>query len=803
MSDYKYEYYDKDTIKSRCNSIGEIFDYASKPQYFHCGQRMLKSDDPNSSTTKPSEYDTIMQVVLYDKEENNYTEESKFLNNIAKTALKLIDKEEAERTESNFKFIEQSNLTKRGESKGSSKLKTYAHLPGIWKEGKLSVAVSASKKDDEIQPFSLCVRTYIDLKGNKDEGIILNQIALAVLRVGVLSKLYGLDEIDTKDYECEPIQDYEMIIDNKLAIHRTTGCDVKSNIVKIKIDVKKDKDNYKEYSEIVSDIFMAFVKIKAINKYIQVCAKSGADASESMKVFRKLDDFFWALRCAKDLELNLSPTMLKLNDLVFDDCKQMVMTGAPGTGKTYSAKEYIRWQLLAQYLRNYDGSKYTKQVEILKEALKNDDKNGVIKSIIDGEDGQVGNWEMVQFHPSFDYTDFVEGLRPVKVKVEEEIKETQGDGAPSTKIKTETSFVRIDGVFKQFCRKAAESKEKRFFFIDEINRADLSKVFGELMFCLEEGYRGDKHVIKTQYSNLDTYQINGKDYAERLKDLGVGNLDNITEFEKREITRYESIETEILNSLNSLKELNNTRSDGASKNVNNCKKEFESSSDDERKNLIDKMKLLLDAETNEIIENAKKQKGNDIAEDLIKTEKEIDKIIKEEKSKLETTHTSNNSAVKDIFEQGFFIPENVIIIGSMNDIDRSVDTFDFALRRRFRWHKVRVDEGLLWTTFTSMNEKNNNRISEDKIENLITSIINMNNVFNDEEYKRIFRPAEDYYVGPAYFGSLFKGDTKNNVWANKVEPILREYVRGRENADEFIRKCKEAYDGKQQEDGKQ
>ena len=123
----------------------------------------------------------------------------------------------------------------------------------------------------------------------------------------------------------------------------------------------------------------------------------------------------------------------------------------------------------------------------------------------------------------------------------------------------------------------------------------------------------------------------------------------------------------------------------------------------------------------------------------------------------------------------------------MNDIDRSVDTFDFALRRRFRWINVQVDEALLSTTFNSMKKS-----EEISVEDYVKRITAMNEVFNDESYKRIFKTPEDFYVGPAYFKGLFNGESMDNIWVNKVEPLLREYVRGREEADDFIKDCWEA-----------
>ncbi|EAI4827074.1 hypothetical protein BGG34_00060 [Campylobacter lari] len=155
---------------------------------------------------------------------------------------------------------------------------------------------------------------------------------------------------------------------------------------------------------------------------------------------------------------------IKSNDLegfkeLLKTHKNIIFHGIPGTGKTYTIVNNI-------------------------------------KNIIKNENQML----ITQFHPSFSYEDFIEGIKPA--------------GIENGQLKLELK----NGIFREFCDKAKEeekgfleklengnfnealSDHGYFFIADEINRAELSRVFGELLYALE--YRGEKGKIKTQYASM-------------------------------------------------------------------------------------------------------------------------------------------------------------------------------------------------------------------------------------------------------------------------------------------------------------
>ena len=119
--------------------------------------------------------------------------------------------------------------------------------------------------------------------------------------------------------------------------------------------------------------------------------------------------------------------------------KNIILQGAPGVGKTYAAKR-LAYSMM--------GVKDPERVM------------------------------MIQFHQSYSYEDFIEGFRP-----------------------TSSGFELVKGSFYSFCKKAAEDDENDYFFIiDEINRGNLSKIFGELFMLIESDKRGPNNKLRLLYS---------------------------------------------------------------------------------------------------------------------------------------------------------------------------------------------------------------------------------------------------------------------------------------------------------------
>lgn len=185
---------------------------------------------------------------------------------------------------------------------------------------------------------------------------------------------------------------------------------------------------------------------------------------------------------------------------------------------------------------------------------------------------------------------------------------------------------------------------------------------------------------------------------------------------------------------------------------------------------------------------------------------------------------------KDVFADGFYIPENVYIIGTMNDIDRSVESMDYALRRRFLRKEIKVNETLLTGAFGSekfwegLKGENTAKQAEqdakikiliDEAEMLAKRVMVLNNIIAPIDGKKTneysnFGLNRQYYISQGQFAGLPANildhlktgkaeDSDLNpfldeVFKWRIEPLLREYVRGEDESqvEAFIKACENA-----------
>ena len=146
------------------------------------------------------------------------------------------------------------------------------------------------------------------------------------------------------------------------------------------------------------------------------------------------------------------------------------------------------------------------------------------------------------------------------------------------------------------------------------------------------------------------------------------------------------------------------------------------------------------------------------------------------------------SSEDEPFSEGFYVPENVYIIGTMNDIDRSIDSMDFATRRRFAWVEVKANE------HTTMLK----RLGDDLCDKAINVMKVLNNrIWNESEKRGIEGLSIAYHIGASYFLKLeeFK-DSQNpfkELWEYHLEGLLKEYLRGQDDGNETLEQLKKDY----------
>ena len=147
----------------------------------------------------------------------------------------------------------------------------------------------------------------------------------------------------------------------------------------------------------------------------------------------------------------------------------------------------------------------------------------------------------------------------------------------------------------------------------------------------------------------------------------------------------------------------------------------------------------------------------------------IDPGYRGKKGKVQTQY-QNLITEDDPFKDGFYIPDNVYIIGTMNDIDRSVECMDFAMRRRFTFKEI-----------TAKESAKNMELSDGATERMTS----LNNAISEIEGLN-----SSFHIGAAYFKDEEDYDA---LWNLKLEGLLREYLRGMPDAEESLETLHKAY----------
>lgn len=403
---------------------------------------------------------------------------------------------------------------------------------------------------------------------------------------------------------------------------------------------------------------------------------------------------------------------------VVTNSHNIILRGAPGTGKTFLAKSIAA-------------------------NIISDGETSDVNELTVAQQEQLG---FVQFHPSYDYTDFVEGLRPL----------TRADGTVGFELK--------QGIFTNFIKKAQQN------------------------FDLSQQSESEQTLEKQAIILLDAYLENiilGEDMLETMR----GNqfyFATVDDDQIELVVPQNKIASRIVLNRSDLQSML-----AAQQTFTQAKDVAHFLTKSQSNRQVDSYYLAVFKDI--------KRREHALVSDInvpVVTERPfvfiIDEINRGEISKifgelfysldpgyrgLSGSVSTQYANLHDDPTKKFYIPENVYIIGTMNDIDRSVDSFDFAMRRRFRFVEIKADDRL------EMLDSLDDDIKNTAIAKLtqLNQAISATNELND-----------NYHIGPSYFLKL-DSISFDNLWDDYLQPLLHEYVRGMYDEQSIMARFEEAY----------
>ena len=394
-------------------------------------------------------------------------------------------------------------------------------------------------------------------------------------------------------------------------------------------------------------------------------SKLGTMLFEYSKLFMEDKEDNSTMDSSNNFRHQLTQSLLKSPNLI--------LRGAPGTGKTRLAKD-------------------------------------IAKELTNSNKDQIG---FVQFHPSYDYTDFVEGLRPV----------SNGDGT--------IEFKLVDGIFKKFCQKARDAKKTG-------GQDNFDEAWTKLTDAINE--------------KQGQYLFPRSSVPASLNSQGNVKFDSPVATKEKVYLLYKGEETHL-----KYQTYHKIVLDHMKESYGLC--DYVSPTIDTDKKFVF------------IIDEINRGEISKIFGELFFS---IDPGYRGEKGSVSTQYANLHET-----DEKLYIPENVYIIGTMNDIDRSVDTFDFAMRRRFRFVEVTAESRL-----HILDEELGEDAKEAKIRlrNLNAAIENVQEL------------NSHYHIGPSYFLNLKDVDFDYELlWSDYLKPLLEDYVRGSYDEAEILETLKKAF----------